>query len=458
MPLTNPQKAMLLAHMVGCDTTCRSAMHVLRPEDFNHPGELPYATIWAAACDFFRRTGGHLPPREFLVTEVSRRVEVSQEFSDEDVALLNELIATIYERVPTFYPAVATEWLQILADERRLEPLLQPLETGNYADMVTELYRTYASTRVSSSTGTDVFEVSDNEVVSERPQPTGCVILDSLLGGGVVPGECIGILGPTGGGKTLLACQAAVSTAVNGRHSLIFGYEQPVVPVMRDRLRSCATGIRHDRISGIRPTDWDPDVRQAIQASSRTLANFCRAHDMRMVTSGHGGPEEIEQVVQAEVAADRRPHIVVVDWISAMAQRYMTKKNIPSEQKRNVIIDFTAQFKDQADRYRTTYLLVQQLNGVAGAKTFGQRSSSYEAMDCKAFPLLLDGSIVIGRRDEQSNIAEISADKARRNSLGTIYAEMDGACNRFVMSDPHLVRTRGANNQVTVQSRDTITL
>lgn len=84
-------------------------------------------------------------------------------------------------------------------------------------------------------------DMEDLLVYKERVQ-TGVSVIDSLLQGGIAVGEHIGILGPTGGGKSVLANQLKCNLAIQGFNVLAIQTEQDIEGDIAEREYTYLTG------------------------------------------------------------------------------------------------------------------------------------------------------------------------------------------------------------------------
>jgi hypothetical protein len=451
--LTLEELTLLLSHLVRCEQVTQKAVSLLDGTDFNGDNERPFQLIWTIVKEFYQRTHRAMP-YEYILAEINRRLEGSSTMSPPDMALLEQLLGFIYpagtggERVTgseQFFPDVALNWLQRLVDDRKLRPMMTAGDgeggSINYPELVQTMNRAYAQTRVSATTGVSVFDMDDpsNQAVSAPYFHTGIDWFDLVTGGGIRAGDSMGLLAPTSGGKTLAAVQVCTSLARCKQYSAYFTYEQPATPDIRDRAISAAGNWEHRRISGIPREQWDHDT--ACMVNSLTdFRQYMRVFDMQVNDpakgiTGAGGVDEIECVLQEEAAAGRRPRFVVIDWISTMARRYMAFHNIEDTQIRSVILGIMSRLKGLAGTYHTTILSLQQLSGDAGAKGTGAKVSHYDAMDCKGFALMMDLCLVIGAKDFDTKLCEITSSKSRNADNAKTFILMDGARNRFNSTD-----------------------
>jgi circadian clock protein KaiC len=105
-------------------------------------------------------------------------------------------------------------------DRRRLRVVkLRGLEfRGGYHDFNIERGGLSVFPRLVAAEHQDQFEA--------RPVGSGLAALDRLLGGGLDRGTSTLVTGPAGSGKSILATQFAVATALQGEHAALFTFEE----------------------------------------------------------------------------------------------------------------------------------------------------------------------------------------------------------------------------------------
>jgi RecA/RadA recombinase len=447
MPLNNMEMKYLIAHLVRCDKVIQQAVALLLPTDFRDELEQSFALIWSISSDWYKKTSKPIP-KDLMLSELDKSIQgagpdwMSAVMEDET----REMVEEIYSLTPEdFFPEHAINtWLQTLLNDKKVLPKLHNIDETDLPKAIKRLTDAYAATRVSAAVGCNVFDVdsADARVVSSRRSPTGCIVFDEILGGGIRERELIGILGPTSGGKTTLAVQIACSKAKIGDWVNFFSYEQPIVPEIRDRMWSCASGVSRKKIEEI-PFD---QMEKSVQNDIRLMQQMCktmRAFDMQGKGIGFGGMDEVEAVVQQEIAADRHPKLIIIDWVSVVARRYMSANGIEESNIRGIILGMCNHAKSLAVKYETTVILMQQLNGEAGSRTnVRSKASHYDALDCKGFAFEMDACVVIGPKDPKNGNCVIKLTKARNVVNTERKAQLNGEFNRFDPLDGEFIADR----------------
>ena len=99
------------------------------------------------------------------------------------------------------------------------------------------------------------------ELLQEKPRtPTGVAIIDKILDGGIAIGEHTGILGPSGGGKTILANMLQCNLAIRKFNTLLIQTEQPISGDIAVRMYSYMLGLPKATFMGKGYKDIDPAV------------------------------------------------------------------------------------------------------------------------------------------------------------------------------------------------------
>jgi circadian clock protein KaiC len=106
--------------------------------------------------------------------------------------------------------------------------------------------------------------------------PSGVVALDQLLGGGIDRGTATLLIGPAGSGKSTIASQYALQSALRGGHAAIFTFEESRA-LLLDRLRGLGMAVDERLLDGaltvrqidpaeVLPSQFTNIVRAAVEA------------------------------------------------------------------------------------------------------------------------------------------------------------------------------------------------
>ena len=299
-------------------------------------------------------------------------------------------------------------------------------------------------------------QFKDDHVIVET---TGLQWMDDWMDGGDAPGEVNGLLGPTGVGKTTIACNIAVAKAkVERAKSIASGkpprvvylmsYEQAGVEI-RKRLWCCAGQVKNSeftfndfsRLSSEAAQNWKPyehDLHREmfgenaaqnrmsgemdrLMAQKPILEHGIRIVDLSGMTPqslpGNGFVDEMAALISADQQKCGNPGValVIVDYVLLAAERYMSEKKIDEGKLRHVIRRFVDETRSKvAGKYGCAGWLLHQLNkdGNDGSPT--KKTSHTQASEGSAFAAFLTFCASFGTKDELSSCTLLRFTKRRR--------------------------------------------
>lgn len=228
--------------------------------------------------------------------------------------------------------------------------------------------------------------------------------------------EVHGLLGPSGGGKTINACTIAEAQLRAGRKVALALYEQALEEDVAQRLYSNISNVSMKHIRGKNYKDIDPHIRQKMDRAAAQYEENLLVLDMVGENAGNGGPEELFQHLQEE----RRetgfwPDLVIVDWLGEMALRYEKAKMTSDGSLRYTmeqIMSDLNQFKETPGN-ETTFLVLHQTSTNAQAAGPNYRPKRTDAHEFRSFGNKCDSCCQLGTMTEDG-LCFFIAGKARR--------------------------------------------
>ena len=131
-------------------------------------------------------------------------------------------------------------------------------ECGGWDSLIEEIQATEASARGNRSAMAETLELSRIREEDLRRLPTGMVVLDRVLGGGLVPGSAVLLSGEPGIGKSTLLLQLADGLGKAARRVLYFSAEESGRQL---RLRADRLGCEPEGLAVVADTTWSRSWR-----------------------------------------------------------------------------------------------------------------------------------------------------------------------------------------------------
>lgn len=294
-----------------------------------------------------------------------------------------------------------------------------------------------------NKTSSDVARATTNsETTIERPLldperflpeinlvPSGVHWMDHLTGGGHRQGTLVGMLMPTGGGKTLTAVDLAVSQAKRGKHSLLFLYEQPIQNDVAERMFCRMFDDRDiDFFRKTRPDKWSKEDQERYRYLAKEIGPYVNVVDFSSKNNnGSNGIQDIEESLEAMKEADAMPEFVIVDWLWPMVTRYCSVRNIPSDSYRHVAFSLIDGLSQVAKKFNVVVVLMHQLVASMARANPNTIPTATDAAEIKSFPNLVDVCFVVGNRDKQTNVMWLCTDKNRSGQPQNLLGRMIGS-------------------------------
>jgi RecA/RadA recombinase len=272
-------------------------------------------------------------------------------------------------------------------------------------------------------------------VVERHPQPFGIPWLDKLLAGGLAPGEVLLFLAPTGGGKTTLATQIAWTRAMQQSHAVYLTYDQALEGDIHNRFASMVTDVPRRDLEQGSVAGMPPDIQRRFQAWREAYGNYLHLYDMSGRAQGRGDISDIETIIRDETDQDRRPSLIIVDWVQCAVGKAMGLGGRSAAEMANHMDDYARQFASICRTHRVQGVLMHQLQAKY-QRARGIELDHRMAAACSTLGDHCDHALVLRRLDEDglgimvsSKGPGLPADRPRQ------VVRLNGDLNRFEAPD-----------------------
>lgn len=468
-PLTARQLERMLGIALRQEAAMKQAAQVLSADVFSTQ-QRGYALVWSVAKDFYEEHLA-LPGYDDIVEEVERRLmEGVEEFSDEELELLDNWLQLLYAIDEEVYERPATtrvfrKYLRMFLEDRAAEQIREDFfDASSTLDIYQYLQqlgrKAQKIQQVEESDIEPLFaEGWSAEAVTVELRDTTLPFLNGFLDGGDGIEEVSGLVAPFGTCKTTFAVQMCAGRARKCRQEwlatdrqaplgivYLFIYEGSLRQI-RVRALSFAAQIHRSKLKDLRtlnpPGVYDdyerilfadmfannvtvPCERQRVRVVQAALNDNLRVvcmsgMDRRNPGRGTGYVEEIARIVETDLAAQKERlrtdvfcETVVVDYVGAAVERAALANDWSEGEIRRRTERFPYQLGQQvAMPFRCPVWVLHQLSGKANSLAPGRIPKGTDVKDTKSFKENLDFLIVVGSKNKQ-DLCCWSVDKARR--------------------------------------------
>jgi hypothetical protein len=309
-----------------------------------------------------------------------------------------------------------------------------------------------------------------------------------MMGGGPAATEFIGLMAPTGGGKSTLisqmACERAKlyrAMALGGGPSLsvlYFTYEDPFYgedakELDRIWIRMMAHYADVDRnqlervgwVAGLSTTgnlkpyelalcgDQDPATfpgeRERIERAMRQLEPHQRIFDMQSDGRGNGGVPEIVQLIEREIDNGHRPGVVLIDSINLLLGRNLSAQGRDLQRETPTAMALAVEDirREVGVRFGADVWVTNQVAGAMTKRSPGAGLHHSDAAGAKLWAQATDFCWAIGALDNTNDkAARFDLSKARRGGCDGqhIVARLNGKFARWEDCSDKLTIYNGA--------------
>lgn len=389
-------------------------------------------------------SSGHVQPSDNdLIKDVARfafnKEQVHTESSDENHVILQILESFLYER--------------------KIRPALKSLSgVKDLSNGLSELKGIYRGASISKLQVHDPFETEEPRVGGPKRIPWGVDFIDRVTQGGSIPGETTLFMAPSGGGKTLLNVQMAVSAALQGEHTIMLSYEQNVFPSIYNRIYAFATGLPIDTFMGKNLLELHPKVVTTYQECREKLKGRLHVIDMLDYSENHGGiggPDDISSIIEDIRSRGSNPRYVGVDWFGPMVNNYMAVSGGRVSTKAEVMIRLSDELRKVGADLGVNIWLFHQLGTQAVTSRTLKVPEATDAFECRSLHHYMDSVVCVSNRDREHNIAICGVPKLRNGDPTDKHLiQMQGSKSRFTMADGFML-THDSSSVIPVVPQNT---
>lgn len=449
--LTIDEVELLLAGIFRYEELMREMSHrfqlnLFRPEGF----ERGHGKLCHLAIEYYKKY--QAMPSEAVLRAEFKSFQTQQPgyLLDDQWSATDNFLSAVFH--PEFaLPESCVPWLKEKLDqflvERVVLPKLQHLAAQPIVDQkeIDDLSSTLRQSRVSRMDPVNPFECLQEGPLPPA-EPIGVRWFDMLVGGLYdVGGDMIGMITPSGWGKTLAAVELVTGVALCGHRAVLLSYEQPLSGdrhfEMTHRAISCACGIPRDTLA-LGRASLSPEQRDMFDKISKRVKDNLLFFDMSTAAMGSGGFRELDTILNGVAQDGRGIRLVAVDWLGLMLSRRIG--SIPKSQGvadpkmlRPYAIDELSHAISLSKRYNTNFFITHQASSDVSKRSTSARPTSTDAADFKNMDNLMTFMIGMTTPDERE-YCSLHTTKARNKPISSVSVRRNGLYNRFDVVDAEL--------------------
>ena len=277
----------------------------------------------------------------------------------------------------------------------------------------------------------DEIDIWDNtlEPMPQR-QPLFINWLDELLDGGMYPGDVMLFIAPSGHGKTVLGTQLCREMCCNNQYEVYLSYDQALEGDIKSRFFAMGAGVPKEviRTGGI--AGLPPEARERLAVDRERHGQFLLPFDLSQGTKGSGGVPEIEGIVNHLIARQKKPTLVVVDWLSTAVNKQMRNASQRPAPQSRYIEAFAKDFSRLCQRQGLVGVVLQQM-AAAVSDDYEVEPHWMRTADCKTVAFFCQ--YVLGMARPKKGEGTMVLSKSRSGSLEdkSVKIRLRGDLNKF---------------------------
>jgi RecA/RadA recombinase len=446
--VTREENMLLLMCLVRYDDLLVEAMNKVGDHPLFDNLSDPCSTfIWQVLRDC-RTSANSFPPRLMVEIEAQGRLENTLGFEDSFREDVKQMLEVIY--------SVGPEHTSIEVGRSFLTIALQQAIKGGWADRVHQINTMEEMRKYVNDLSADMATMStdgsaldkpllnpENFLVKKIRAPFGVRVLDLITGGGLAPGEVIGLLGPTGGGKTVFAINMLCEKAKRYKHSMLISYEEETEGDIMERICAFMTGISIDQFRDKEINELPSEIREKLDEQKADYGKYLTVVDLAKGTRGSGGAEEVMKYVEQQVEAGEAPELVIIDWLGAMVERYIAFNGMSNDDYRHVATTFIDKICMHAKQFGYSVIIEHQLNTTKARASHQSKPVATDAHEFRAFSFKMDGCICLGTLDPETKVGWLCMSKFRRGGVSDLMVILNGEHVRFDQAEGYVTDHRG---------------
>lgn len=258
----------------------------------------------------------------------------------------------------------------------------------------------------------------------EERIPTGISFLDRVFCGGIVPGKHVGILGPTGGGKSIIATQFNTNMAFRNIGTCLLQAEQPISNDITQRYLTQLVGCDISEFRFKSYAELSDDIKERLE-KLRHLTGLMKAVSYAVTDDDgkeypfHGVVDLKDDIKRVQDELGDKLKFLVIDWLGRFIMQAMSTQNISGNDSRSFQLmasDFMAELNAFSRTLGLTNIYFHQLSNEAKSKGSAHKPAALEADQFRSFANTLEYVAQLGvacRVDPKVPVAWFGADKVR---------------------------------------------
>jgi hypothetical protein len=407
----------LLLHLL------RDAKSIERLAGKLEPGDISSFTmdnfkgfLWKCSKEYFVQYNSPIP-QHFLVSQLVEAAQVGGMQQDE-IDRVGALVDFIYNVPETqFNYEIALQSARKLLEQVRVQtPVQDMLQDGADVSQIFEAFQAgLSASTVSMAEAIDPLASWELLLGTTKPVVIGgndVQYFNTMVNGGLCPGEIVIILGPMGGFKTTMAIDIVCSMAKLQHYSAFMSYEQSYrggdLPI---RFMARLSGVARDTLMTCTADKLPEEHKKALkeaQAYSKYAMFFDRSTAIDKV-------EDLASQVRDLQSVGKKPGLMVIDQLMTWMQQWPEASSKDKDWFRKESTAVIKKLKTQiCEKYGMNIVVLHQITAGAIGKQGGQSFGHTDSAENKGICFWSDFGLTIGTKNEAHNVFSMNAGKARR--------------------------------------------
>lgn len=330
---------------------------------------------------------------------------------------------------------------QTKAETKLRSKLLDPTNRGNMQEVIEQYVED--TSKITTTESLKVYQPfkDRSKLLRKRTRvPTGVSIIDSILQGGIVPGEHLGILGPSGGGKGIIANQLVCNFAIRKMDTLLVQFEQSIDGDVAERMFAYLTGrpITDFRDRGL--DNLSEDVLKDVEAIEPIMSHIrCLSYANQVASKSRNGVEAFISDMDQVYSSGFKYKFLIIDWLGAAITGFMNA--LSSKAFHELAEYFMDSVNSWARSKGITVIWFHQTSTEVQKREPAYRPVKENAHKMQSFCQKLEFCLQLGtptRRHDGTNVHYLCIGKGRMSSLAKdhIVVKMLGEMMRFEEAGP----------------------